>query len=399
MRRRIGTDRNARLGLLDGFWERSVVHQARVGVIGVGALGNEILKNLALLDFRDVLLVDPDVVEKSNLSRSVLFRARDEGRPKVDAAADALRDLNPDLRPEPVRADVVHDIGLGRLRQLDVIIAGLDSRRVRWWLNRTAHALGVPWVEGATQGGHGHAVAFLPGDVPCYECSFTDQDWRALHQVSSCQQLALGAAARGRVGTSPTSSSMVSAAQVHLAMDVLHGRDVVSGRSLLFNLTAPDLMVSGRRFNPDCEAHYRYQPIIPVPLSARTATVGALVEVAAVHVGAPAVIELRWDLVWAFECARCGPAPVRRPRGTVVFEELTCPLCGEERRPQFLQRLTAEDHGDELLADVAIPSHDVVEVQGPVGTAWLELAADRPEIELGPDVVNLSDETVVVVER
>ena len=377
VRRRVGADRNARLGLLDGFWDRSVVHQARVGVIGVGALGNEILKNLALLDFRDVLLVDPDVVEKSNLSRSVLFRARDEGRPKVEAAAEALRDLNPDLRPEPLRADVVHEVGLGRLRELDVIIAGLDSRRVRWWLNRTAHALGVPWVEGATQGGHGQAVAFLPGDLPCYECSFTDQDWRSLHQVSSCRQLALGAAPRGRVGTSPTSSSMVSAAQVHLAMDVLHGRKVVSGRSLLLNLTAPDLMVSGRRFNPGCEAHYRYEPVIAVPLAAGTVTVGGLIEAAAPHVGTPAAIELRWDLVWSFVCSGCGPTPVRRPRETVVFEELACPGCGQERTAQFLQRLTAEEHGDELLADVGIPSHDVLEVQGPAGIVWLELAADR----------------------
>jgi ThiF family len=72
-------DRNARLALLDGWWERSVVHSARVGVVGVGALGNEILKNLALLDFRSVLLVDRDTVEMSNLSRSVLFRPRHEG--------------------------------------------------------------------------------------------------------------------------------------------------------------------------------------------------------------------------------------------------------------------------------------------------------------------------------
>jgi adenylyltransferase/sulfurtransferase len=270
---------------------------------------------------------------------------------------------------------------------------------VRWWLNRTAHALGVPWVEGATQGGHGHAVAFLPGQLPCYECSFTDQDWRALHQVSSCHQLALGAAARGRVGTSPTASSVVSAAQVHLAMDVLHGREVVSGRSLLFNLTAPDLMVSGRRLNPDCEAHYRYEPVIAVPLSAATATVGALIEVAVPRVGAPAAIELRWDLVWAFDCPRCGLTPVRRPRETVVFEELACPDCGLERSPQFLQRLTVDDQGDELLADVGIPSHDVLEVQGPAGTVWLELAADRCSLVPGPDVVDLADGPVAVLER
>src|SRR4051812_29303018 len=220
----ISRDRNARLALLDGFWDATVVRSARVGVIGVGALGNEILKNLALLDFRNVLIIDRDTVEQSNLSRSVLFRQRHDGHPKVDAAADGLRDLNPDVQVTPLHADVVHDVGLGRLRELDLLIAGPDSRRVRWWVNRAAHALGIPWVDGATQGPHGYAVAFLPGDHPCYECTFTDEDWQALKQHASCQQLALAAAVQGRVATSPTTSSIVAGGQVHLAMDVLHGR-------------------------------------------------------------------------------------------------------------------------------------------------------------------------------
>src|SRR4051812_13396624 len=112
-----GRDRNARLALLDGFWDAGVVRSARIGVIGIGALGNEILKNLALLDFRDVLIIDRDVVERSNLSRSVLFRQQHDGRPKVEAATEALRDLNPDLRVTSLHADVMHDVGLGRLRE------------------------------------------------------------------------------------------------------------------------------------------------------------------------------------------------------------------------------------------------------------------------------------------
>lgn len=371
-------DRNARLALLEGWWERSVVHGARVGVVGVGALGNEILKNLALLDFRSVTVFDRDTVELSNLSRSVLFRPPHEGRPKVEAAVETLAELNPDLDVTPVHGDVMSEVGLGMLRGLDVVVAGLDSRLVRWWLNRTALGLGIPWVEGATQGPHGHAVAFLPDGGPCYECSFSAADWAALDDVASCRQLAIDAAARGRVATSPTASSMVAAAQVHLAMDVLHGRPVVGGRSLLFNLDLPDAMISGRRADPDCQAHYRYGTVLETPLSAATATVGELLAVATPATGSPATVELRWDVVWEFSCPGCGGLEaVRKPRGLVPHSSAACPDCGTERVPLLRPRLDESD-AHLTLAEAGIPPFDVVEVRGPGGSTWIELTGDRP---------------------
>src|SRR5262249_39451081 len=79
-------DRFARFRLIS-WWEQERLTRARVLVLGVGALGNEILKNLALLGIGRVFLADLDRVEDANLSRSVLFREEDRGRPKVEAAA------------------------------------------------------------------------------------------------------------------------------------------------------------------------------------------------------------------------------------------------------------------------------------------------------------------------
>ncbi|HEV7955773.1 MAG TPA: ThiF family adenylyltransferase [Marisediminicola sp.] len=370
-------DRNARLALLDGWWDRDVVRESRVGVVGIGALGNEILKNLALLDFRKVVLFDKDTVEMSNLSRSVMFRASNEGDLKVAAAAASLVELNPDVEPEAIPGDVMFEVGLGRLRELDVVIAGLDSRHVRWWLNRTARALGVPWVEGATEGAHGHAMPFLPDVGPCYECSFTDLDWAALDQVASCRQLQLDASAQGRVATSPTMASIIGGAQVHFAMDLLHGRALEGGRSLLFNLAAPDLLVSGRRENPECDAHFAWSPIMETDLASRS-TVGELVALGAGEVGAPCTIELRWDLVWELRCYDCNDTTtVRRPRGLVKFSDAVCPKCRGERIPALIHRLDAETHGEFRLEEVGIPTFDIIEVRGPRGSVWLELTGDR----------------------
>src|SRR6516225_4840179 len=83
-------DRFHRFRLI-GWWDQARLRRARVLVIGAGALGNEIIKNLALLGVGTLFIADLDRVENSNLSRSVLYRADDRGRFKAAVAARAAR--------------------------------------------------------------------------------------------------------------------------------------------------------------------------------------------------------------------------------------------------------------------------------------------------------------------
>src|SRR4051812_28927823 len=89
------TDRFHRFKLI-GWWDQARLSRARVVVIGAGALGNEIVKNLSLLGVGNIFIADMDRIENSNLSRSVLYRADDNGNYKATCAAAAAREIYPD---------------------------------------------------------------------------------------------------------------------------------------------------------------------------------------------------------------------------------------------------------------------------------------------------------------
>src|SRR5256885_16553259 len=80
-----------------GWWDQQGLRASKILVIGAGAPGNEILKNLALLGVGNVFVADMDVIENSNLSRSILYRERDEGQSKAEVAAVKARDIYPDI--------------------------------------------------------------------------------------------------------------------------------------------------------------------------------------------------------------------------------------------------------------------------------------------------------------
>ena len=158
-------------------------------MVGAGALGNEILKNLALLGFHNIVIVDLDYIETSNLSRAILFRSNQIGRSKAETVANAYRDLLPEATVRPLTANVMQDCGLGLFAWADIILAGLDNREARLWINRCAWKTNRPWIDGAIEGINGVARVFLPGRAPCYECTLGETDWAILDRRMSCNLL------------------------------------------------------------------------------------------------------------------------------------------------------------------------------------------------------------------
>ena len=75
------------------WWRQEVLQQAKIAVLGAGAVGNEVIKNLALMGIGQLFIADFDTIERANLSRSVLFRQRDEGQRKAEVATSCCQRL------------------------------------------------------------------------------------------------------------------------------------------------------------------------------------------------------------------------------------------------------------------------------------------------------------------
>ena len=247
-------DRFSRLRLIP-WWDQEKIQSANVLVVGAGALGNEVLKNLALLGFVKIVVVDMDFIETSNLSRSVLFRASDVGSSKVQAIARGYKDLLPEATVLPLLANVMQDCGLGLFAWADLILAGLDNREARLWINRAAWKVGRPWIDGAIEGINGVARVFLPGQPPCYECTLGETDWAILNRRMSCNLLLHEANPQGRTPTTPTISSIIGGIQAQEAVKTLHGLPTLAGKGYVFEGLHHTSYVTTYTENPDCMSH------------------------------------------------------------------------------------------------------------------------------------------------
>src|SRR5688572_29729595 len=172
-------DRDAPLKLIDWF-DVERVRAAKILVIGAGAIGNEVLKNLALLGIGHIFIVDRDTIEMSNLSRSVLYRAADNGKDKAATAARAVRELNAVVNTTYQKGDVTLDVGLGFLRRMDVVIGCLDNNQARLYINRACWKVGKSWIDAGIGQLNGQVRVFMPGNGACYECSLSEAQYEEM---------------------------------------------------------------------------------------------------------------------------------------------------------------------------------------------------------------------------
>ena len=253
------------------WFKKDKVKNARVLVAGAGALGNEVVKNLALFGVGHIYVCDFDQIEISNLTRSVLFREEDAYNHayKAEIVAKRAKEINPQIEVTPIVGNLFSEVGFGLYKAVDVIIGCLDSRIARYQLNRLSLRAGKTWIDGSIENLTGVVKVYTPG-VSCYECGLSREEFNNIMLRTGCADVVRTQTSAGRVATTPISASIIGAMQVQEAMKVIHTEEgqpvpfkTLSGKMWRFEgMTNVVNVYKYSSWKNNCPAHERWDNVV-----------------------------------------------------------------------------------------------------------------------------------------
>ena len=184
----IDDDQYDRQKRLEG-WDQSKIANATVMVIGAGATGNEVVKNLVLAGIGKLILVDYDFINVSNLNRCVLFNMRSAKKHeyKVDVVISASKDLNPETQIIGYKEDL-NDIDKNLYLESDVVCSCVDNIEARLQANNYTYYYNKPFIDSGIDGFFGtvQAVYSLAEKTSCLQCGITGMDLDLMWKKYSC---------------------------------------------------------------------------------------------------------------------------------------------------------------------------------------------------------------------
>ena len=371
---------------LISWWDQKKLAEASVIVIGAGALGNEVIKLLALLGLGHILVVDFDTVSRSNLTRMVLFREGDVGKSKVEVAVQRAQELNPEIEIRGIHGDLRTDVGLGEFRAADLVIGGLDSVNARWALNRKCLLAGTPWIDGGISDFHGHVTRYDPRAGACYECTFTDATYERFDHLYSCPYGLVERFAETKVPTTAITTSIIASLQVQEALFMLNGVENAGlnpGERLAVYLKPYRLFVDKLPVNPDCLAHTTLPPdIVQFSNANRSQSIREVAnELGLANVNLKA-FKLPFEIVQRFYCPACMESEeVMKPKEKVFHDEAICPRCRTMREVRTIKEIDLDSELAALSLDALhIPAREILafiaDGAGPEHVVYWELGGD-----------------------
>ncbi|RKS71819.1 adenylyltransferase/sulfurtransferase [Actinomadura pelletieri DSM 43383] len=214
---------------------------SKVLVVGAGGLGSPALLYLAAAGIGTLGVIDFDVVDESNLQRQIIHRQSSLGKPKVESAAETVREINPLINV------VVHDTALDRDNVMDIfsgydlILDGTDNFATRYMVNDAAVLLGKPYVWGSIYRFDGQASVFWAEHGPCYRCLYPEPPPPGM--VPSC--------AEG--GVLGVLCSSIGSIQVNEAIKLLTGiGEPLVGRLMIYDALEMNYRSVKVRKDPEC---------------------------------------------------------------------------------------------------------------------------------------------------
>ena len=383
------SDRYARHRQIQGLSQQAL-SDAHVIVLGAGATGNELLKNLALLGIGTVEVFDRDTIEGHNLTRSVLFRDTDIAASKVEVAAARARELDPNLTVIAHHGDLYETLTLDRILAADCVIIGLDAMEPRLRVNQLCLLAGVPLINTAIdhrsvrvswhpfhqQSSHpshpeqddDHATpasreerrpesaADSAVGISCFACNLSPNVYDNLASRYSCGSLRKELATDGLIPTTIITSSIAASMAVSLVVQVLH--DEAPKTSWIWNLDTKTGKVREYAGQKDPLCPYCFDPpskriLIPWSSQSRSSVVALFDSSAPSQPVIPEPQKLHLalldPLIDTVTCPAChGAEPSERVHRTPSYQWtdrlMICPTCGNgAREVSRITALTADD--------------------------------------------------------
>ncbi|MCF7363731.1 molybdopterin-synthase adenylyltransferase MoeB [Vibrio sp. A1-b2] len=154
------------------FEGQEALKQSSILILGAGGLGCASSQYLATAGIGKLTLIDDDKVELSNLQRQVLHHDADIGKLKVESAAQALKELNPELEIVTVAKRLTDEALLSLVQDHDLVLDASDNVDTRNQLNRLCYQTKTPLVSGAAIRMEGQVSVFTyqVQQEPCYQC-------------------------------------------------------------------------------------------------------------------------------------------------------------------------------------------------------------------------------------
>jgi|ETNmetMinimDraft_4_1059912.scaffolds.fasta_scaffold02541_2 molybdopterin-synthase adenylyltransferase len=215
-------ERSKRIGWLDF----EAIESAKVLVVGAGALGNEVIKNLVLSGFRKISLVDMDYIVLSNLNRCVFFTPSDadERRAKVDVVAEGALRLVPDAEIKCYTSRI-EEIGEDFIPSHDLVFGCLDNLITRVHVNTKCYNSGTPYIDGGTNGFRGkvQVITGKKGEA-CFGCGLNRTHWQIMEKRFSCTGDDVFVF-EDKIPAEITTTAVVSALQVRESLKIISGED------------------------------------------------------------------------------------------------------------------------------------------------------------------------------
>ncbi len=353
------------------WWDQSKLRAAKVLVVGAGALGNEIVKNLALVGVGNITIVDIDTIELSNLSRCIFFRESDDGSYKAEVLAREAERLNPYTKTS-FFVTPVQELGDAYLQQFNLIIAGLDNREARVWLGGACRRANKVWIDAAIEGLMGKVQTFTP-DGPCYACTMSEKDWELLAHRKACKLLGTDEILAGHTPTNATTSSIIAGIQTQEAIKYLAEVDpsMHALENKVWRMIGEQMATFASFIEIDeyCPFHFD-----PIETSHHVTLPARMIDISCVF-GAENESELSFydDFLYIHGCPDCKTEP------TFGFKDLlrkqgVCSNCGIERIVDRVSRVNRNDDIARLPIEPHFwPLHTFAQIRSADGVERVEI--------------------------